>query len=386
MSEPRTWQPVHRRTISGLASVIAVIAAVWFLRAASVFAMPLAAAFFLAILVRPIQVWLDRHLPAKVNWMSLPVTALVILGVLAIGLGLLWICVMLVIEAAPRYSDEFAKLVRDIQQWAESHDVDVDQSFGDMQQVSERLVNVTTMIISSASYIIAMLTLIFFLAILLLVEWDEIQRRARTTISHDSSQGAMDMLNAVASKIRKYLVVRTAVSALTGLTAWGTLYLLDIDLAPLWAVLIFMLNYIPNIGSVISIIPPVLFAALQHDAWWAMLTWAALGAIQLFIGNYIDPRLEGRTLKVSSLLVLVSIIFWGWVWGIPGMILGVPMTITMITIFSHIRPLKPVAILLSSADGDEDEEKNKAKMRKKQLRRERAAKKEKTTGDQADDQ
>lgn len=350
MNERATIKTAHVRLMIGMATIVAAIAAVWFLKAASFVTMPLAAAFFLTILVRPIHVLLNRRLPKKIGWFSLPITALAMLAVLAIGLGLLWLCAMLIIDAAPRYADEFNLLLRDMQQYAESHGIDLGGQLSASLGLSDRLVNVMTTVISSLTYIIGMLSLIFFLSILLLVEWDEIQRRARQTISDSSSKGAVDTLNAVASKIRKYLIVRTAISALTGLVAWLTLYLLDIDLALLWGVIIFLLNYIPNIGSIISIIPPALFAAVQHDIWWAILTWAALGAIQLSIGNYIDPRVEARTLQVSSLLVLISIILWGWIWGVPGMILAVPMTITLITIFSHIGPLKPLAMLLSSED------------------------------------
>lgn len=349
MSERAIWKPVHRRLLIGMTTLVAVVAAIWFLKTASVFTMPLAAAFFLTILVRPIHVFLGRNLHGPLRWFSLPITGLAILAVLAMGLGLLWFCIVLVLEAAPRYAEEFNRLLRDVQNVADAHGINL-SSRSNNGGLAEYAVGFMTSLISSLTYIIAMLTLVFFLSILLLVEWEEIQRRARNAISDSSSRGAVDTLNAVAAKIRLYLIVRTAISALTGITAWITLYLLDVDLALLWGVMVFLLNYVPNIGSIISIIPPALFAALQHDVWWAILTWSALGAIQLFIGNYIDPRVEARTLQVSSLLVLISIIFWGWIWGIPGMILGVPMTITMITIFSHIKPMQPLATLLSSED------------------------------------
>ena len=124
------------------------------------------------------------------------------------------------------------------------------------------------------------------------------------------------------------------------------LWLLGVDFAVLWGLLFFLLNYVPNIGSLIAGIPPTILAFMQLGLGWAMLAVAGLLAIDQVIGNYLDPRLQGRTLNISSLVVLISVILWGWIWGVVGTLLAVPMTVLIISVCERVPALQPVAILL----------------------------------------
>jgi AI-2 transport protein TqsA len=111
---------------------------------------------------------------------------------------------------------------------------------------------------------------------------------------------------------------------------------------------------VPNIGSLIAGIPPTLLAFLDLGFGWGLLVAGGLLAIDQFIGNYLDPRLMGHTLNISSLVVLISVIFWGWIWGVVGTLLAVPMTVTIMIACSHVPALRPLAILMSGGD-DESE-------------------------------
>ena len=142
------------------------------------------------------------------------------------------------------------------------------------------------------------------------------------------------------------------VSILTGVLSYFALVLLGIDAPIFWAFLIFILNYIPTVGSLIATTFPSIFAMLQFGeimpGVWVLII---VGAIQLVVGNYIDPKLTGDSLNVSPLIVILGLAFWGAIWGIIGMFLSVPITVMLIIIFSEIPSTRPIAILLTK-DGN----------------------------------
>jgi predicted PurR-regulated permease PerM len=125
--------------------------------------------------------------------------------------------------------------------------------------------------------------------------------------------------------------------------------ILGVDFALLWGFLTFLLNFIPNIGSIVSVIFPLLISFLQFDSVATpLLVLILLGATQFAMGNVVEPKLMEFSLNLSPLLVLVSLFFWGWIWGVWGMILAVPMMSTVKIIFENIETLQPIAVLMSS--------------------------------------
>ena len=159
----------------------------------------------------------------------------------------------------------------------------------------------------------------------------------------------------ISQQVRQYLVAKTLVSVGTGLLIFLVLWILGVDYAIFWGFLAFILNYIPNIGSFVAVILPFGFALLQFDTLTipiiaALLMWV----IQMIMGNVVDPRLMAFSLNLSPLLVIVSLIFWGWLWGIAGMILAVPLTATIKIFFENIDSLRPIAVLMGSVNGASD--------------------------------
>lgn len=146
----------------------------------------------------------------------------------------------------------------------------------------------------------------------------------------------------------KYLSVKIFTSFITGLLSYFVLLVIGVDLAALWAFLIFLFNFIPTIGSIIATAFPALFALMQfgqlHEF---ILVLACVGAIQLLVGNLIEPRIMGDRLNISPIVVLLGLTLWGFIWGVTGMLLSVPITATFIIIFSQFEETKAIAILLS---------------------------------------
>jgi len=148
------------------------------------------------------------------------------------------------------------------------------------------------------------------------------------------------------SLIHDYVRVKTEVSLATGLLAFGLCLVFDVDSATLWGVLAFLLNYVPTVGSLVAAVPPILLAFAKHG--WPEALGVAIGffVINVVIGNVLEPRLMGRKLGLSSLVVFLSLVFWGWVWGPVGMLLSVPLTMLVKILLEQSDDLRWVAILL----------------------------------------
>jgi predicted PurR-regulated permease PerM len=162
--------------------------------------------------------------------------------------------------------------------------------------------------------------------------------------------------------ISRYLSLKTIVSLMTGVLSYFVLLAFGLDGAIFWAFLIFLLNYIPTIGSLIATLFPSVFAILQFGDFTTFI-WILIlvSIVQVLIGNVVEPKMMGNSLNISSLVVILSLTIWGAIWGIMGMILSVPITVMMIIVFEEIPNLRPIAIMLSEQgnlnfDTEEEEE------------------------------
>lgn len=157
-----------------------------------------------------------------------------------------------------------------------------------------------------------------------------------------------ELLRSMSKTVQVYIGMKTAVSALTGLVSYAVLKLVGVDFAALWALLIFFLNFIPNIGSVLGVVFPALLTLVQFDTLQPfLLVTLGLGGAQFVIGNVIEPAYMGKSLNMSSFMILLSLTFWGIVWGLPGMFLSVPLMVVLGIICAHIDGLRWVAVILS---------------------------------------
>jgi predicted PurR-regulated permease PerM len=140
------------------------------------------------------------------------------------------------------------------------------------------------------------------------------------------------------------------ISFATGILVWLALWLIGIDFAVTWGALAFLLNFIPNIGSIAASIPPIAIAFAQYypDFWHPTLTIVALLAIQLTMGNFISPKLMGDKLELSPVVILLSLLFWGWLWGITGALLSTPIASAIKIICQNVDALHPIAVMMAT--------------------------------------
>jgi predicted PurR-regulated permease PerM len=161
------------------------------------------------------------------------------------------------------------------------------------------------------------------------------------------SKKIIQIIDKIDKKIQKYLAIKTVVSLITGVFATVVLLLFGVDFAIVFGFLTFLLNYIPNVGSIIATAFPVLIAVFQFDSIWpAFWVFLILIFIQMVMGNFIEPRLMGEGLGLSPLVILFSLFFWGWLWGIPGMLLAVPIVAVIKIVCSNVPSLNFVAELM----------------------------------------
>ena len=143
------------------------------------------------------------------------------------------------------------------------------------------------------------------------------------------------------------LWARTVVAILQGVSAWLVALLLGLDFALVWGLIAALLNFIPSVGSVLAVIPPTLFATVQFDGWARPLgVLAAMAPLQIVLGYFVDPKIEGRFLRLSPLFVLFSIVFWGWLWGVAGALLGVPIMVALVIVLDELPQTRWLAAML----------------------------------------
>lgn len=152
----------------------------------------------------------------------------------------------------------------------------------------------------------------------------------------------------VDKSVNTYVSIKTGLCFSAGLLSYLVLVIIGVDFAVLWAVLIFLLNFIPIIGALLGVIFPTLIAALQFGSYLEpILVLSILAGIQLFIGNFVEPKILGTRLNLSPLVVIIALTFWGTLWGIVGMFLCVPITVILMIVFNQFDSTKKIAILLS---------------------------------------
>ena len=191
---------------------------------------------------------------------------------------------------------------------------------------------------------------VFVYVILGLLEVEDFGRRARNISNPDIRRVLVTGTIETARKIRRYMLVRTQMSVLTGLLVWMLAKAFGLELAAEWGVIAFTLNYVPFIGPLIATVFPTALALVQFESWQtAVLIFACLNIIQFVVGSYIEPRVSGNALSISPFIVLFSVFFWTYIWGLFGAVIGVPVTIAVLTFCAQHPSSRWLADLLSSS-------------------------------------
>ncbi len=335
------------RTISISVAIIATVVVFYVLAVGKSLLVPFAVAVMIWYIINALSGVYARLLPGphRQNWLTLS-AALITIAVLATFLvDIIQTNIGQVSAAAPGYK-------ANLDRWIEK----ISKLFGytKVPTIGQLLdsVDVAPIITSFAKSLTGMVGnfgLIVIYVMFLLVEQKTFDRKIAALFPTPERQHAMRALLAdMQTEIQTYIGIKTLISLATGLLGYAVLKTIGVDYAEFWAFTIFLLNYIPTIGSIIATVFPALLTLLQFDNLTPFIIVAVgLTTVQFLIGNVVEPRLMGQSLNVSPLVVLLSLALWGSIWGVAGMFLCVPITVMMLIILSHFPATRPIAVLLS---------------------------------------
>jgi predicted PurR-regulated permease PerM len=199
----------------------------------------------------------------------------------------------------------------------------------------------------SSKFVLTMVFLMF-----MLLEAPFLNNKIDRAFSGSNATRIKKIMSSVTDQISRYLGTLALISLATGACAWLGLEIMGVELAAGWGVLTFLLNFIPTVGSIIATIPPVLMAVLQFSPGFVrpIFVLLMLGTIQMTIGNVITPKVVGDRLGLSPVVILLSLLLWGLIWGIPGALLSVPIASIIKIVCENVPTLKPIAVMMGSGE------------------------------------
>jgi AI-2 transport protein TqsA len=354
--------------------LVLVVLAIYLLREFREMLQPLFIAVFLGFLMTPVHRWLIRRgIPSLFAYGI--ILSLVMLGFFAFG-SIMYANVAELARDEPRlrrYEERLDKLVTKLADYLpfdrkvdpdenpEPIDKDKKEKKGDdkkgggrtelVKLISpERLIAPAVVLVRQVQDSFAWAALVFLFVLFLIAEKVTFPHRLELAFGNVQGDRIMAIVESINQAISQYIAVKTLVSALAGILSYAVLAGFGVELAASWALLIFLLNYIPYVGSLIACALPIMISFLQfEDALWMPIVIAVLLiGIQQGIGSWIEPRMAGQRLDVSPLLIVLSLTFWWTVWGIFGAILAVPLLVIVRIVLDNIPETKPIATLMSN--------------------------------------
>ena len=330
---------------SAVISFAAVIVIVYGLQMAKVVLVPFLIAAFLALItVRP-MLWMQRHrVPAILGALIIVCAMMLVLFLVGAIVGT---SVAEFTAALPIYQQRLDVIVQGILKFvAETLNSDESlQSLSDMIDPGWAM-GLAASILNGLKDVLTNIFLIFFTIIFILLEASTVETKVEAAFGR--SAHSLEAPRVFLSNLGRYLGIKTLVSMATGMTAGVLTWAIGLDFPLLWAMLAFLLNYVPTIGSIIAAVPAVLLALVQLGAPEATATVIGFVGINVLFGNFIEPRLMGYGVGISPLVVFIGLVLWGWVFGPVGMLLSVPLTMTLKLALESDERTRWMAILLGS--------------------------------------
>jgi predicted PurR-regulated permease PerM len=331
------------------ASICAAILVIVALYAARVIFAPLSFAVLIMAIVWPMQRRLQSAMP---QLLALLITMLVTIAVVvALGTLAAWafsrIGLFLVNDAG-----QFRTLFEGAVDWLEQQGITVAGLWAEHFSVTW-LVRVFQEVTVRINNTLSFWAVVLIYVVLGLLEVDDVTARLRRLGNATAARVLLQGGAATAAKFRRYMLIRTLMSAMTGLLVAGFALATGLGLAAEWGVLAFVLNYVPFLGSLVSTVLPTIFAVSQFGSWeMVVLVFVCLGVIQFLVGSYLEPRIAGSALSLSPFAVLFTVFLWTFLWGIGGAFIGVPIVLACVTLCEQHPASRWVAELLGGDGSD----------------------------------
>lgn len=313
--------------------------------------LPILLALFLSIIVTKPILWLRKK---KVPNLLAIVIALVGISLLFIGLGaLLGKSLASLSKNIPDYQKQFSNMLISFLGWMDHLGYNITSNDIISKIDAGKVLKFLTNSLSDLGGVMQDSILIMFIAVLMLLELDSFYYKS-LVVRKKYGDKSLTSLNRIAKSVRQYLWIKTLLSLLTGGLVTIALVVIGVDYPVLWGIVAFMLNYIPNIGSIIAAIPTMLFALIQLGLGGAFWTGIIYLAINMIVGNIIEPKVTGKGLGLSTLLVFLSLLVWGFIFGTIGMFLSVPLTMVFKIILEENPKSKWIAVIMGTEQEAKD--------------------------------
>ncbi len=352
-SEEDTPMPARERGFRLLLTAACSVVVLAGMKAAAAFFVPLVLAFFLGVLSYPMLGWLRaRKVP---HWMSVLLAVLVNVSVLVFVIQAGVHLLTRMQHDLPSYLRGLKGLLDRGAAWLETQGVAEApmilnqmwdwQGLGNNQNVVQGLTSLAGSTVGTAASVVSTTTLVMILLVFILME--AVGTRGRLAAIRLAGGPDFGQLLDSASDIQKYLGIKTLISAATGLLAGLWCWLFDLPYAALWGIVAFVMNFIPAVGSILAGVPPVLLALITYGLGSAFGVFLGYLAINTALGTFLEPTLMGRRFGASPLVIVASVVFWGWMWGPVGMFLAVPLTMMVKMMLGHSDEFRWLAVAMA---------------------------------------
>ncbi len=341
----------YTRSIFFILLFLCIIGVLTVLKISVSFTLPLVVAILLSFVFYPFCKKLNSfHIP----WIICICMVLFLAFVLLFLIGnLLGSSIMTIISTYPKYESRFTALYK---LFCETLNIEFDENSSLIANLRNSL-NVRTILQNVASLSgqlvsIAKVTLVIALFIIFfLIELKTLHSKVDSAFPERKVQSKIIVIaTKIIKEVTHYISIKFLISLITGFLVFLMTFVINMDFPIIWGFIAFVLNFIPNFGSIISWAITTLFALLQFWPHWGFVIYIGIGvlAVNMILGNFVEPRWEGSDLGLSPFVILVNLSFWGWMWGFVGMILSVPMTVIIKIICENVSLLHPVATLLGN--------------------------------------
>lgn len=350
--DPRSLSRFVSRVKNPLWSAAALVIVVEGMKAAADILIPITVAVMLAIVVSPAVGWLEKRRVPNVLAVLAAVGA--IMAVLAAIGALIGASLSGFRDSIPHYKERLAAMVYAGFEWLSARGIvlKADELIGMIEpgKAAEKAAGFITSSLSGLGAALSNTVLVMLTMILILMEGKSVPRKLRALAGDPDAD--IGQFRSIAQKVQSYLAIKTVISLSVGVVVALWSWILDVDFAALWGLLAFLLNYIPNVGAILSAIPAVLLALVQHGVGTSLALGAGYAVAYMVIGNVIEPMWMGRRLGLSTAVVFVSLVVWYWVWGPVGMLLSVPLTMVLKIMLEQSGEWSAIATVLDTAADD----------------------------------
>jgi predicted PurR-regulated permease PerM len=288
----------------------------------------------------------------RLGRLRIPRPLALVAAVLAMS-GLLWILgrtighnISAVAAAAPAYEGRLQRLIDRGAEWVGVEHAPTLNELFDRISLADTLSGVA----AAAASVVSVAGIVLIYAVFLFVEQVQFRRKLVILFAGRAHQARVrSVLEQIDRDIRMYVRIKTTLATVTSGLAYLVMAWVGVDFAGFWAVMVFFFYYIPTVGSILAIASPALLTLVQFDHLTPFLiVLLVFGTIQIVTANVIEPAIMGHSLNLSPLVVIVSLMVWGTIWGVVGMFLCVPIMVVLLIVFAHFEPTRPVAVLLSA--------------------------------------